>query len=471
MNSKPGQHDGDLPPVQNQNASAAHLFEYLAMDDDGRELRGQIRATDDIEAVAKLRRQHLFPIEVWRSRKDGADSAAKRKERQEFKAKVERARADRPRLEKAVAPSESRGGAILTRLGMVAGLKPRMLALFTRQLSTMLDAGLPLLMSLRTLHDQYRKGLRYRTMHRIAGDLARKIEAGMTFSEALTFHPGSFNRLYIGLVKAGEASGALNEVLQRLAEYIEKSERLKKKIKAGMTYPVVVLVIAMTITLGLMIGVVPKFAEMFDQILEGVPLPLITQVVISISQLLMNHLLVLVIFVVGGLIALRIFLSTRTGKNLFDWYVITMPPFGFLVNKIAVARFCSTLGTLLDSGVPILDALQIVRDASTNEVVVRTVNRLHTAVAGGEKLATPLEHARLFPGMVVRMIDVGEQTGSLPAMLKRIGKTFEDEVEMALDALVSLIEPVMICFLAVVIGSIVLALFMPLIKIIETLGA
>lgn len=471
MNLKPGQHDGDLPPVQSQDAADRHLFEYLAMDDDGRELRGQMRAADDIEAVAKLRRQHLFPIEVWRSRKDGAESAAKRKERQEFKAKVERAKADRPRLEKALSPTPSRGGALLTRLGMTAAMKPRMLALFARQLSTMLDAGLPLLMSLRTLHEQYKRGLRYRTMHRISGDLARKIEAGMTFSEALAFHPGSFNRLYVGLVKAGEASGALNEVLSRLAEYIEKSERLKKKIKAGMTYPVVVLIIALGITLGLMIGVVPKFAEMFDQLLEGIPLPMVTQMVIGTSQILMNHLLGLTIVVVAFAIGLRVFVATRVGKNLFDWYVISMPPFGFLVNKIAVARFCSTLGTLLDSGVPILDALQIVRDASTNEVVVRTVNRLHVAVAGGEKLATPLEHARLFPGMVVRMIDVGEQTGSLPAMLKRIGKTFEDEVEMALEALVSLIEPLMICFLAVIIGSIVLALFLPLIKIIETLGA
>ncbi len=465
MSTRMDPRDQDLPPVVDSSGTEKIVFEYLAMDDNGRELRGQVRAADDIEAVAKLRNQHLFPIEVWRSRKEASEAAAKQKKKQP-KAKAERARTD-----KAVAAKESRGATLLGRLGMSSAVRPRMLALFTRQLATMLDAGLPLVLSLRTLNEQYTRGWRYRAVRNVSGDLARKIEAGMSFSEALTFHPKSFARLYVGLVRAGEASGSLNEVLNRLAEYIEKTERLKKKIKAGMTYPVVVLVIAMGITLGLMIGVVPKFAEMFDQILEGIPLPMLTQVVIGISTLLMNHLMLLIAGSVGLIIGLKVFVSTRIGKNVFDWYVITMPPTGSLVSKIAIARFCSTLGTLLDSGVPILDALQIVRDASTNEVLVRAVSRLQSAVAGGEKLATPLEKSSIFPGMVVRMIDVGEQTGSLPTMLKRIGKTYEEEVEMALEALVSLIEPLMICFLAVIIGSIVMALFLPLIKIIETLGA
>jgi type IV pilus assembly protein PilC len=468
MNLRMGQDGSDLPPVQESGAPKL-IFEYLAMDDNGRELRGQIRATDDIEAVAKLRKQHLFPIEVWRSRKDAPTVSAK--ERQELKAKIAKARGERPRAEKAVTTAEPPGRAFLTRLGLRSGMKPKFLAVFTRQLATMLDAGLPLVLSLRTLSEQYSRGWRYRAVRQVSGDLARKIEAGMSFSEALTFHPGSFNRLFVGLVRAGEASGALNEVLNRLAEYIEKTERLKKKIKAGMTYPVVVLFIAMGITAGLMIGVVPKFADMFDEILEGIPLPLLSQAVIGTSRLLMGNVLALVIVVVTVVVGLRLFIATRVGKNVFDWYVISMPPTGPLVNKIAVARFCSTLGTLLDSGVPILDALQIVRDAATNEVVARTVGRLYAAVAAGEKLSTPLEQTRVFPSMVTRMIDVGEQTGSLPAMLKRIGRTFEEEVEMALEALVSLIEPIMICFLAVVVGSIVMALFLPLIKIIETLGA
>jgi type IV pilus assembly protein PilC len=463
--------DQNLPPVVDSSGTEKVVFEYLAMDDNGRELRGQVRAADDIAAVASLRNQHLFPIEVWRSRQDAPDAATKQEEKKLSKARAEKAKAERPRLDKAVSTKESRGGSLLARIGVSNSVRPRMLALFTRQLATMLDAGLPLVLSLRTLNEQYSRGWRYRSVRRVSGDVARKIEAGMNFSEALSYHSSSFSRLYIGLVRAGEASGGLNEVLTRLAEYIEKTERLKKKIKAGMTYPVVVLVIALGITLGLMIGVVPKFAEMFDQILEGIPLPFLTQMVIGTSTLLMNHLMALAIVCIGSMIGLKVFVGTRLGKNMFDWYVIFMPPTGALVGKIAIARFCSTLGTLLDSGVPILDALQIVRDASTNEVIVRAVSRLQSAVAGGEKLATSLEKAPIFPGMVVRMIDVGEQTGSLPTMLKRIGKTYEEEVEMSLEALVSLIEPLMICFLAVVIGSIVMALFLPLIKIIETLGA
>jgi type IV pilus assembly protein PilC len=471
MNSRMDPRDQNLPPVIDASGADKMVFEYLAMDDNGRELRGRIRAADELMAVASLRNQHLFPIEVWRSRQDAPDAAARQAAQRQLKARAEKAKAERPRLEKALTTTESRGGSFLRRLGVRGAIRPRMLALFTRQLATMLDAGLPLVLSLRTLNEQYSRGWRYRTARRISGDLARKIEAGMSFSEALAYHTSSFSRLYTGLVRAGEASGALNEVLTRLAEYIEKTERLKKKIKAGMTYPVVVLVIALTITMGLMLGVVPKFAEMFDQILEGIPLPLLTQMVIGTSHLLMNNLIGLSIVTLLSIIGLKAFIDTRVGKNLFDWYVIKMPPTSALVSKIAIARFCSTLGTLLDSGVPILDALQIVRDAATNEVIVRAVNRLHGAVAGGEKLATSLEKAPIFPSMVVRMIDVGEQTGSLPTMLKRIGKTFEEEVEMSLEALVSLIEPLMICFLAIVVGAIVMALFLPLIKIIETLGA
>ena len=460
--------DVDLPPVQDRRAAEKVLFEYLAMDDNGRELRGQVRATDDLDAVAKLRKQRLFPIEIWRSRKDAPDPAVQ-KQRKETAAKAKQDAAGGG-MRKGLAKKESKGNAFLARMGLGFVLKPKILAMFTRQLATMLSAGLPLLLSLRTLNEQCGKRRRYRAMRVITGDLVRKIEAGMALSEALEFHERSFNRLYIGLVRAGEAAGALEEVLVKLAEYIEKAERLKKKIKAGMTYPVVVLVIAMMITLGLMVGVVPKFAEMFDEILEGIPLPFLTQMVIGLSNLLMQHIIVMIGVGVAGIIGLRFFFGTQTGKKIFDWYIITLPPISFLVAKIAVARFCSTLGTLLDSGVPILDALQIVRDASNNSVVANTVGRVYQSVSGGEKLAAPLEAARLFPAMVVRMIEVGEQTGSLPDMLKRIGVTYEEEVEMTLESLISLIEPLMICFLAVIVGSIVLALFLPLIKIIETLG-
>lgn len=459
----------DMPPVQDRGTSAKQVFEYLAMDDNGRELRGQVRATDDIDAVAKLRKQHLFPIEVWRSRQSTAAEQAQGRSKAKDAA-MDRVRADQRRAQKAVSNQPTPASGMMLRFGIGLIMRPRILSMFTRQLSTMLDAGLPLLLSLRTLYEQSGKRRRYRAMREISGDLAKKIEAGMSFSESLEYYPHTFSRLYVGLVRAGEASGTLEEVLNRLAEYIEKTERLKRKIKAGMTYPVVVLLIAMAITLGLMVGVVPKFAEMFDEILEGVPLPMVTKFVIGISNILMNHIGVMAGVVFAAVVGLRVFAATRAGREILHWYVISMPPLSPLIGKIAVARFCSTLGTLLDSGVPILDALRIVRDASVNVVLARTVNRVLQAVSTGEKLAAPLDGAKVFPSMVVRMIEVGEQTGSLPDMLKRIGRNFEEEVELVLEALISLIEPFMICFLAVVIGTIVLALFLPLIKIIESLG-
>jgi len=329
--------DVDLPPVQDRRGVEKLLFEYLAMDDNGRELRGQVRATDDLDAVAKLRKQRLFPIEIWRSRKDAPDPAVA-KQRKEVAAKNKQDAAGGG-MRKGLVRKESTGNAFLARLGLGFVMKPKILAMFTRQLATMLSAGLPLLLSLRTLNEQCGKRRRYRSMRVITGDLVRKIEAGMSLSEALEFHERSFNRLYIGLVRAGEAAGALEEVLVKLAEYIEKAERLKKKIKAGMTYPVVVLVIAMSITLGLMVGVVPKFAEMFDEILEGIPLPFLTQMVIGLSDLLVHNIIIMIGVGVAGLIGLRFFFGTETGKKMFDWYIITLPPLSPLVAKIAVARF------------------------------------------------------------------------------------------------------------------------------------
>lgn len=454
--------DDSLPPPQMHTGEEPKgKFEYLAMDQDGREMRGTIDAADETEAVAKLKIQNLFPIEVWTN---------KAKARPVKKAKAAAKTGLGKREQKAVTTKSGLSKRISDAIGLGDVIKVKQLCIMTRQLATMLDAGLPLLLSLRTLEEQCGKGFRNRPMKRILHDLVMKVESGMSLSEALAFHPKSFSRLYVGLIRAGEASGAMEEVLGRLAEYIEKSERMKKKIKGGMTYPTVVLVIAGGITFGLMVGVVPKFAEMFDEILEGIPLPLLTQWVIAISDVLMHNFGLVVGGFFGFVIFAKTFLKTKVGSYMFDWWMVTMPPFKGLVVKIAVGRFCSTLGTLLDAGVPILDALNIVRETSTNVLMATTVQKIYTAVGEGEKIATQIEHARLFPGMVVRMIDIGEQTGALPDMLKRIARTYDEEVETALEAMISLIEPFMICFLAVVVGGIVMALFLPLIKIIESLG-
>ncbi len=454
----------EAPPSRaRRRGTSRRKFDYLAMDDDGREMRGTIEAADEVEAVSKLKTQDLFPIEVWESKSKREKSAKREKGSPKAKGLAKRE-------QKATTSQKSMGARITEALGMGDVIRTKQLCIMTRQLATMLDAGLPLLLSLRTLEEQCGSSYRQKPMRRILRDLVNRVESGMSLSEALGYHPRSFSRLYVGLVRAGEASGAMEEVLGRLAEYIEKSERMKKKIKGGMTYPVVVLMIAGTITFGLMVGVVPKFAEMFDEILEGIPLPTLTKIVIGISNLLMHNIGLVVGGFFGVVIFAKVFLSTKFGKYLFDWAMVSMPPINFLVVKVVVGRFCSTLGTLLDAGVPILDALQIVQETATNILMSTTIQRIYTAVGEGEKVATQLEQAKLFPGMVVRMIDIGEQTGALPDMLKRIARNYDEEVDTALESMIALIEPFMICFLAVVVGGIVLALFLPLIKIIEVLG-
>ncbi len=449
--------EGHIPKRKLQSKDKTK-YEYLAMDGAGRELQGVIPAADDVEAVAKLKKQGLFPIEVWQS-KDSKPKArgpkTSRKEKAEKKGAVKQ---------------EPLGIRFAKAVGMVPVIKTKILCIFTRQLSTMLDAGLPLLLSLRTLYEQCGKSLKHRSLKKILQDIVGDVEGGMALSEALEYHPKSFTRLYVGLVRAGEASGAMEEVLNRLAEYIEKAEKMKKKVKAGMTYPVVVLTIAIAITLGLMIFIVPRFAEMFDELLEGVPLPWLTQKVVGISNMLVTNVKGMIGAMFMFCFFLKMALRTKWGRTTFDWLIVTMPPIKGLVVKTNVARFCGTLGTLLDAGVPILDALRIVGETSTNSIMRRTIDRVYMSVSEGEKFAAPLANAKkLFPGMVVRMIDIGEQTGALPDMLKRIARNYEEEVENTLEALISLIEPLMIVGLAVIIGGIVMALFLPLIKIIEQL--
>ncbi len=443
------------PPPRDEKADGARAFDYLAMDGSGRELRGSVTATDDVEAVAKLKMQGLFPIEVW--------------EDQEKKAKSAGGRAGSGRRKNS-ASSEPAMVRFAQKIGLRPVIRTKILCNFTRQLATMLDAGLPLLLSLRTLYEQCGRSLRYRSLKTILQKVVARVEGGMSLSEALQEHPHSFSTLYVGLVRAGEASGAMEEVLNRLAEYIEKSEKMKKKVKAGMTYPVVVLTIAIAITVGLMIFIVPRFAEMFNELLEGVQLPKLTQIVIGISDMIMHNIkgMIGAMFLMAA--GAKFTLKTQNGRLIFDWLVVKVPPINGLVVKTVVGRFCATLGTLLDAGVPILDALDIVAETSSNEIMRRAVLRIYGSVSEGERVAKPLEKAKLFPGMVVRMIDIGEQTGSLPDMLKRIARNYEEEVDNALEALISLIEPLMIVFLAVVIGGIVMALFLPLIKIIEQLG-
>ena len=349
---------------------------------------------------------------------------------------------------------------------MASRVKPKILTTFTRQLATLVDAGLPLLRGLRVLERQEKNA----TLRNVIGDLATAIEGGSTFSEGLAQHPKIFNRLYVNMVKAGELGGVLEVVLNRLAEFMEKAEKIKGKVKAAMFYPSAVIIVAVAILTILMVFVIPKFEQIFKDMLEGRGLPAFTEFVLSISRTISNHAVLTAISVVVFFILFRLFIKLKFGRKLFDRFKLHFPVLGPVVSKVAISRFARTLGTLVSSGVPILQALTIVRETSGNVIISQAVADVHESVKEGETITAPLEESRVFPPMVISMVDVGEQTGALPEMLMKIADNYDDEVDNAVAAMTSLLEPIMIVFLAVVVGSIVIALFLPLITLIDQLG-
>jgi type IV pilus assembly protein PilC len=274
----------------------------------------------------------------------------------------------------------------------------------------------------------------------------------------------------VNMVKAGEAGGVLELVLKRLAEFMEKAEKIKNKIKSAMIYPIVVLVAAVGILVFLLVNVIPRFAEIFDELLGDTPLPVLTRFVIGVSDLVARRWFVVVIVVVVVVALVKLVRKTERGGFLFDKIKFKLPVFGTLVSKTAIARLTRTLGTLLNSGVPILQALNIVRDTSGNEVVARAIQHVHDSVKEGESMAMPMGSAGVFPDIVVSMVDVGEETGALPDMLLRVADNYDDEVDNAVEGLTSVIEPIMIIMLAVIIGTIVIAMFVPLISIITNMS-
>jgi type IV pilus assembly protein PilC len=308
------------------------------------------------------------------------------------------------------------------------------------------------------------------TLRNVIGELGTAIEGGSTFSESLAQHPKIFNRLFINMVKAGELGGVLEVVLNRLAEFMEKAEKIKGKVVAAMFYPAAVIVVAVTILAILMVFVIPKFEEIFIDMLEGKPLPAFTQFILEISRTVSNHFILTLITLALVYIGFKVFIRFRFGRKLFDRFKLNFPILGPVVSKVAISRFARTLGTLVSSGVPILQALTIVRETSGNVIVSDAVASVHESVKEGETITAPLDESKVFPPMVISMVDVGEQTGALPEMLMKIADTYDDEVDNAVAAMTSLLEPIMIVVLAVIVGSIVIALFLPLITLIDQLG-
>ena len=416
-------------------------FQYTAMDSNGKERKGSLDAENEQEATQQLKQMGLFPTSLVANKGAAANKGA------------------------------GKAGGAKTGMGFSFGAPkiPRKdLTTTTRQLATLLEAGLPLVRALRTLERQA-KGNRP-ALNKVLGNLADQVEGGATFSESLAAHPKSFNKLYVSMVRAGEASGAMEVVLVRLAEFMEKAQRIAGKVKSAMMYPLAVLVIAGGITAGLMIFIVPKFTKMFDEMLPGEPLPAITQFVANASNALANHAVVVFACLAVFVVIFKLILKTKPGAFAFDTVALKCPPFNSLVVRNASARFCRTLGTLMASGVAVLQALQIVKDTSGNELVSRAIQDVHDAVKEGEGMTKPLEKSHVFPLMLCSMVEVGEETGALPDMLNRVAGVYEEEVDRAVEGLTSMIEPLMICFLAVVVGGIVIAMFAPMVKMIDKLG-
>ena len=337
--------------------------------------------------------------------------------------------------------------------------------IFTRQLATLIDSGLPLLRGLNVLAKQERDTV----LRNAINKLADGVQGGSTFSESLAQHPLIFNHLYVNMVKAGEVGGVLELVLRRLAEFQEKAQKIKNKVVAAMVYPIIVMTMAIAIMAFLLVFIVPKFEAIFHDMLGDKPLPAITLFVIGVSNFVKNHGLALLGLLIAAVAAYKLIARTRAGRSIIDRFKLRVPLFGDLVRKTAISRFSRTLGTLVTSGVPILQALNITRETAGNMVIAGAISQVHDSVKEGESIVQPLEASGAFPPMAISMIDVGEETGQLPEMLLKIADVYDDETDNSVAALTSMLEPIMIVFLALVVGTIVIALFMPLISIISGL--
>ncbi len=337
-------------------------------------------------------------------------------------------------------------------------VKDRDIVVFIRQFATMIDAGLPLVQGLQILQEQQTN----RTFKAVLKQVQKDVEEGATFADALKKHPQVFDELTINLVAAGETGGILDVILNRLASYMEKIAALKKKVKGAMTYPAVVTVIAILVTAVILIFVIPVFSKMFADFGSALPAP--TQFVIKLSNAVRNYFHWFIIGIILLVIAFKRFRKTEKGKDITDRLMLRLPVFGILLKKVAVAKFTRTLGTMLSSGVPILEAMDIVAKTSGNKVIEKAILETKASVAEGKSITEPLMHSDVFPPMVVQMISVGESTGALDAMLGKIADYYDEEVDAAVEALTSMLEPFMMVFLGVVIGGLVISMYLPIFK-------
>jgi len=403
------------------------VFKYTGKDSSGNNKTGEIEAANQAAATAMLRQQKISPSSITEKKSEGLSME-------------------------------------ITIPGLEAKPDKKDLTIFTRQFATMIDAGLPLVQCLDILASQQEK----KTFKVIITKIKEDVESGSTFADALAKHPKLFDSLYVNLVAAGEIGGILDTILNRLAAYIEKAESLKRKVKGAMVYPSTIIGVAIVVTALLLVFVVPMFQEMFES--SGVPLPMPTQVLINISELIKHYILIMIGVLIVGIIAFVYFYRTPAGRAIIDDIMLKVPIFGPLLTKVAVARFTRTLGTMVSSGVPILDALEITAKTSGNVIVERDVMNTRTGITEGKTIAEPLSQSKVFPPMVVQMVSVGEATGNMDAMLNKIADFYDDEVDVAVEALTSLLEPMLMVFLGVVVGGMVMALYLPIFNMAEAMG-
>lgn len=409
-------------------------FKYIALDKEGRELSGVIESTSENRARKDLAAQGFSVSRI-------AEVAA-------------------------IASEKKAAGGKAKKPLFGTGVGKENITVFSRQLSTLLKAGLPLLRSLEVIARQEKNPY----FKAIVDQLADNVRTGNKFSDGLSQHPKIFDKLYVNMAKAGEAGGVLDVVLDRLSTFQEKALKTTNKVKSAMVYPIVIMGVAIAIVAILMIFVVPQFQKIFTDMLKGnARMPALTQTIIDISDFMKENYILTGLIIVGVILFVKIFFKTKIGIRVWDTAAIKLPKIGDLVMKSTVARFTRTFGTLLASGVPILEALTITRGTINNSLISNALSRVHDRVRDGENLSTPLDQQKIFPTMVTSMVEVGEETGQLPEMLNRIADNYDEEVDNSVGAITSIIEPIMIVFLALVVGTIVIALFLPIIQIIQNL--
>lgn len=415
-------------------------YQYEAMDNTGLEVKDTIDANSEQEAQHKIREKGFFVTKITEK------SSGKKDKTKSDDAK------------KKAAPPPKKGGFT------IGGVSSKKLTAFTRQLSTLQDAGLPILRSLRILEGQSKPGaLKYA----LAG-VIEDIESGSTLSEAMAKQPKAFDNLYVNMVRAGEAGGALETILQRLAEFKERQESLKRKVQGAMIYPCAVITVATGIVGFIMYWIIPKFKKIFDDF--NTELPEMTKFLIGFSDAVVNYWYLGPMFPIAAWLFIKVLRRNKTGAYIVDTLALKIPMLGMILRKSIVARTTRTLGTLIASGVPILEALAITRDTAGNVIFVNAFNHISSAIREGESMAIPLKETRTVDDIVVNMVDVGEETGALDNMLYKVADVYDEEVEVLVDGLVSMLEPLMVVVLGLIVGFIVIALFMPLIKLLNELS-